>query len=48
MMKTHTKKQRELRNTLIGWLLVMPSLIFYGSLYCMAGLSEHLAQSHKI
>ncbi len=27
-MKTHTKKQRELRNTLIGWLLVMPSLIF--------------------
>lgn len=22
------KKQRELRNTLIGWLLVMPSLIF--------------------
>ena len=28
MMKTHTKKQRELRNTLIGWLLVMPSLIF--------------------
>lgn len=41
-MKTHTKKQRELRNTLIGWLLVMPSLIF------MAGLSEHLAQPYKI
>ena len=41
-MKTHTKKQRELRNTLIGWLLVMPSL------YCMAGLSGHLAQPYKI
>lgn len=47
-MKTHTKKQRELRNTLIGWLLVMPSPDLYGSLYCMAGLSEHLAQPYKI
>ncbi|HIT63856.1 MAG TPA: sugar ABC transporter permease [Candidatus Ventrimonas merdavium] len=27
-MKTYTKKQRERRNTLIGWLLVAPALIF--------------------
>ncbi len=27
-MKTYTKKQRDLRKNLIGWLLVAPSLIF--------------------
>ena len=27
-MKTFTKKQRDLRNNLIAWLLVAPSLIF--------------------
>ena len=43
-MKTHTKKQRELRNTLIGWLLVMPSLIFMAAFT----VSEHLAQPYKI
>lgn len=47
-MKTHTKKQRELRNTLIGWLVGNAFPDLYGSLYCMAGLSEHLAQPYKI
>ena len=40
-MKTHTKKQRELRNTLIGWLLVMPSLIFMAAFTVWLSLTKY-------